>query len=147
VRLVWTPEEGEKREFSFRPNKLMSVEAELIESLGGEAWETFDEFGRLFMKGNRRAYRAALFVLLKRTEPGRKFRDLNLRADEIAVDYEDDELAQILARVELDDDIDPEQRELLIASLGEQASVPKAQPSEPSQSETVSGTEDAPTAG
>jgi hypothetical protein len=125
VRLIYTPEDGEKREFSFRPTRFMSPEVEALEDVGGNAWDSYDEWGVKFLKGNRRAYRAALWIMLKREEPTLKFRDLVVRVDEIAVDFEDDETVQLRQAIEDEPDIDEDQRENLLAIMDGQGEVPK----------------------
>lgn len=117
MRLIYTPEDGEKREFSFRPQQYMSPEIEALEDVGGDAWDSFDEFAIKFWKGNRRAYRAALWLMLKREDPTLKFRDLVVRVDEIQVDFEDDELPKARQAVADEPDLDPEQRENILAII------------------------------
>lgn len=114
MRLIYTPEDGEKREFTFRPRQLMSPEAEALEDVGGDAWDSFDEFGMKFLKGNRRAYRAALWLMLKREEPTLRFRDLVVRVDEIEVEFEDDESAQLREAIAAEPNIDDDQRDALL---------------------------------
>jgi hypothetical protein len=150
MRLIWTPEDGgEKREYSFRPLKLLSPEAEAIEEVGGRAWETFDEFGRLFMLGNRKALRAALWVMRKREEPRLRFQDLSLRVDEVATEYDDDEKQQMRDGITQNETLDPEQRQMLIELYGLDSleESPKAPPSDSSPNATPSPTDASNTAG
>jgi len=117
LRLIYTPENGEKREFAFMPAKLMSAEAEAIEDAGGAAWESFEEFGQKFLRGNRRAYRAALWIMLRREQPTLRFADLSLRVDEIEVDFDAAETARLREQVLGDPDMDAEQRAHLLSIL------------------------------
>lgn len=117
MRLIWTPEDGEKREWSFRPMQLMTQDVEDIEAVGGAMWRSFDEFGDVFMRGNRRAHRAALWILLRAERPRLEFHDLQLRADEVEVDFEPDEAAILREQLGSDRSLDPAQREFLVAAL------------------------------
>jgi hypothetical protein len=117
VRLIYTPEDGEKREFSFRPPKLMSPEVEALEDVGGDAWDSFDEFAVKFLKGNRRAYRAALWLMLKREEPALKFRDLVVRVDEVSVEFDDDEAQKVRQAIVDEPELDADERESLLAVM------------------------------
>lgn len=93
--LTYDPEDVEPRVFVFRPAELRSVEAEALEEVGGGVWDNFDEFGRLFLAGNRRALRAALWLCRRRTEPGLSFEGLDVGVYDVRVGYDDDELARI----------------------------------------------------
>lgn len=122
MRILYTPAEGEKREFSFVPRKLMSPEAEALEDCGGNSWDSFDEFAQKFMKGNRRAYRAALWILLRRealakNEKAPRFADLSIGVDEIEVEFDDAEKLKIREAIDAEPDMDPDQREQLLAVL------------------------------
>jgi len=117
VRLIWIPENGEKREFSFKPAKLMTVEAEAIEEVGGTTWESFDQFGRKFMMGNRRATRAALWIMLKREQPKLKFHELNLGVYEVETEFDDQEANVIRETLRSDPNLDNTQRAHLISIL------------------------------
>lgn len=117
MRLIWTPEDGEKREWLFRPMELMSEDTEDIEAVGGAAWRSYDEFGDVFMRGNRRAHRAALWILLRHERPALQFHDLRLRADEVQVDFEEHEARVLREELSADRTLDPAQREFLVAAL------------------------------
>jgi hypothetical protein len=119
VRLIWTPEDGEKREWSFRPMALMTEDVEAIEAVGGPAWASYDEFGELFMKGNRRAHRAALWILLRGERPALQFHQLRLRADEVRVDFEPDEAAIIRDELRANPSLDAAERDFLLAALAD----------------------------
>jgi hypothetical protein len=120
--IKYSPEGEEPREFEFYPSKLLSVEAEAIENVGGNAWETFEEFGYKFIRGNVRAYRAALWIMLKRHEnPKLKFQDLAFKMDEVSVDYSKTELTNIKEAIEQDEDSVPENmRETALAQINKE---------------------------
>jgi hypothetical protein len=134
VRLIHTPPEGERREYVFKPNETLSPDAEAIELVGGEAWETWDEYVRLFNRGHRRALRAALWIARRRAGEDRlRFADLVLRADEVHIDYDDDELKVMREKIRSDTDLADDVRAALLQSLGgdgsadvEEVAAPKA---------------------
>ena len=117
MRLIYTPEGAEKQEFDFVPQKLMSPEAEAIESVGGSAWDSFDDFGVLFMKRNMRAKRAALWIMLKRQQPTLKFKDLEISVGSIEIDYDDDEKRLIREAIAADPDMDPDDRAMYLKQI------------------------------
>ena len=119
MKITYTPNDGEAREFIFRPGELSNIEAELIEIQGGELWATYEDFGRHFMNGGMRAYRAALWICLRRVNPKIKFMDVSFRVDEIDVDLEQEERDRIQAAIEGDQDLDDDQREAMIDLLEE----------------------------
>jgi hypothetical protein len=122
VLLIYTPASGERQELSFKPAELWSPEAEAIEDVGGDAWDTFQQFGEKFIKGNRRAYRAALWIMLKRQDPKLKFAALTVRMDELTVDFDPDERTRIRAAVEDSDDISDDDRRLVLDTLNDDES-------------------------
>lgn len=119
MEIVYAPEGVEPRTWQFTPRKLMSAEAEAIEIVGGDLWEDFDTFGRLFNKGNRRALRAALWVLLRREDPGLRFDSLSVGAMDIHCRLGEDELARMRQLLRTTPDMDPEQRKYWVDLLGE----------------------------
>ena len=116
AKLGALPHDLGERRFTFKPNKLMSVEAEAIED--ATDW-TFTEFGEKFLKGSMKAKRAALWVLLKREFPALKFRDLSFSPEEIEVDFDEDEAAAIREALADDPDVDEEQRAAVLAIIGD----------------------------
>jgi hypothetical protein len=118
MKVIYTPEDAERQEFTFRPGELMSPEAEALEECGGAAWATFEEYGEKFMAGSLKARRAALWILLRRSDPKLRFSDLVVRVDELNVRYDEDELSRIKETIEADDTLtDAERAEALAAVL------------------------------
>lgn len=119
--LIWAPKDGERKEYQFVPGKLRCVEAEAIEAVGGGAWENFEEFGRAFMSGKRRALRAALWVVRRRDESDLTFESLeDLGPFEIGVDpFGEDERAAIRDRLVAGQITDEAERAFCVALLGE----------------------------
>lgn len=150
MRLIWTPPEGDPRDWEFDPDSLLTRDAEDIELSGGQSWEDFDEFKRLLRKGNRRALRAALWVLRRKDDPGLRFADLEVRADEIGFNLiGDTEKARMRQRLIDGDVADGDVRAFFIEVLGEDptAGGPKAEPNDSPQLATASEPGDAPTGG
>ncbi len=133
MRLIWEPEGAERREWEFTPHKLRTVEVEDLESVGGTAWEDFDEFRRLFRKANRRALRAALWIVRRRDETGLRFDQLDLSASEVKIDeWGDDEKAELRELILSGQLSQPEAIAWAVSVLGEdpRAGDPKGQPSD-----------------
>lgn len=142
MRIVWTPEDGgEPREYSFKPETLRSVVAEAIELEGGPAWETWPEWRRLFIKGHARAQRAGLWQARREAgEPNLAFHQVDVRAGDIWVGYDDDDRADAVRRVKEATDLDEATKADIIASLGGDPGAdadPLPESSEPSGSPAV----------
>jgi hypothetical protein len=123
VLLIYTPEGGERREFSFKPLELMSVDIEAIEDVGGETWGNFGQFCEALGNWKMRAKRAALWVNLRHEQPRLRFPELVVRADELVLEWDDDEIAKFQAAAAESEDSD-EKVELLalLADLGKASS-------------------------
>lgn len=134
--LIWEPDDGESRQWEIKPMQLMTPDAEAIESVGGNRWDNYDDFGRRFMTADRRAYRAALWVLRRREEPDLEFETLSVRADEIRLEWDEQETARLRQVMLADPDLTPEQRAELLDEIKEQARTdtggddPKASPAD-----------------
>lgn len=119
MKLTLTQDDGSLQEYDFQPTRLMSPEAEAIEDAGGPAWTTFEQFGRKFMSGSQRAYRVALWVCMKRAQPGIRLSDVSFRVDQLTVAYSDEETRRIREAIEADPDLDEDQRDNLLGLIGE----------------------------
>lgn len=100
MKLIYTPEDGDREVYDFIPAKLLSPEAEAIEDVGGNAWDTFEEFGQKFMRGSVRARRAALWVMKRRVDPKFRFDQCVFKISEIDVDFSTDELTRVRGALE-----------------------------------------------
>lgn len=133
--LTWSPEGTAPQEFVFRPEKLLSPEAELIERIGGDDWDNYEEFGAQFFKGKRRALRAALWIMLRRhpsDDLPKRFSDFHVGVYDVTVDYDPEEKEILRRKFREDRDIDDEQRTLILAMLGDDPE--EARPLVPSES-------------
>jgi hypothetical protein len=117
VKLIYRPEDGPAEEYDFEPAKLMSAEAEAVEDLKGAPWDSFEEFGALFLKGNARAHRAALWVMKRRKEPGLDFADLSYPLGALKITFTDDESARFVESIRANPDLDDTQKDYLIKTL------------------------------
>jgi len=116
MQLVYTPEGGEERRWDFAPSRLMSVESEMIEGVGGDAWDSWPEFATKFINGNRRAYRAVLWCFLRRENPRLKFNEVVVRVDELTIEFEADETRRA---IEENEELTDAERAELLAELDE----------------------------
>jgi hypothetical protein len=148
MRLIFTPEDGEKREWEFTPLRLMSFQTDWLEEAGGETWASYDEWARLFGRGNRKAQRAALWVMLRAEQPDLKWRHLVIRNDELDVVWESQDMAAIRERILADPSLGDDERTDLLAGMDVRDEGPKdipagsgpeqeaSEPSEPSTDST-----------
>src|SRR5215217_7187997 len=93
--LVYTPEEGERQEFVFRPLEMNNLDAEDIEEVGGNVWDNFDDFTDAFHQGKTRALRAALWISLRATNPQMEFDHVGFKRGEVGVFLQPDERERI----------------------------------------------------
>lgn len=122
MRIIWSPPQGERREFDFHPLEVLWHEREAVEDLG--TWATWEQFGMAFMGGSSRAWRAGLWLMLRREQPRLMFDDVQLgRGDELVVVYDDDEQAAIRQQIEDDDTLSEPVRRQMLEQLGLQPEV------------------------
>lgn len=109
-----TTTEGTVERFSFEPTKLLSVEAEAIEDIKGAKWDSFEEFGQLFLKGNAKAQRAALWICKRRLDPSVKFDDVKFEMGQLRITFTSDEAGRFIDAINNNPDLDVEQKRYLI---------------------------------
>lgn len=88
MEFVYKPEGVEKR-WPFDPDDLMVDEAELIERY---TKLSFAEWLAMVNRGSMLAYRALLFVFLRRDDPGLKWESLKFKAGDVDVVFDDGEV-------------------------------------------------------
>jgi hypothetical protein len=134
MKLIYTPEDGERQEWSIRLSELLSPESEALEGCARDSWQTFDEFTDLVDQGNLKARRALLWILLRRENPRLRFSDLVVKVGETDMDYDDGQVADLQATA-LDESASDEEREAArfrLEATGRQVEEPTEQPeSEP----------------
>lgn len=90
MKLIYTPEDGDRQEWDFDPRTLINVEAEMVEN-ASDAWNSYTEALIKLMMGAVTARRAFLWMFLRRENPKLRFRDLAFRLPEVRVELGDDE--------------------------------------------------------
>jgi hypothetical protein len=101
---------------NFKPNKMMSTEAEAIE---GVTQMSFVQWGQSLLNGNALCGRALVWVLLKRQNPNLRFKHVDFPIDELSVELDDEEKAKIRAELKTNDDLSDEDRRAIMLALGE----------------------------
>lgn len=142
MKVIYTPEDGERQEFVFRPGELMSPEAEALEECGGSAWATFEEYGERFMAGSLKARRAALWILLRRSDPKLRFSDLVVQVQELSVTYDEEELGRIRETIEADETLTDAERAEALEAVSEVTESLKPPAVEPGKEEPGDGPTD-----
>lgn len=112
--LTYRPEGADERRWPFKPERLMSAEAEAIERQTG--W-TYEEFGERLIKGSVTARRALLWVMLKREEPTLRYSQVDVPSGSVALDYERHELEAIRDKVAENADLSEREQRAALASL------------------------------
>jgi hypothetical protein len=96
VKIIYSPRDGERREWTWKPSELPSHEAELIEDAMDLPYQAFVA---KWLSGSTRARRALLWVLLRRDVPALEFGQVRFLLDELGDDFDDDEVAAMRARL------------------------------------------------
>jgi hypothetical protein len=156
VIIRWTPEPGEPvQEFSFKPETMLSPEAEPIEAAGNGIWDTWDGWLYRFKNGNKYAERVALWTCLKRADPALQLSAVSVRMDSLSVFFDLDEIRtkrQQLRDMRITDEWTVEMRDRMLAMPylqlpeGEVDPAPLPQPAEQS-GKTPTPSDDAATDG
>jgi hypothetical protein len=102
--LIYTPSDGERLEWLYRPNKMMSAEREVMERLTGK---DFSAVTQGVVEGNALARRVLLYVFLRRAHPTIRFDDVDFAWDELEVEFTREEFAEMLKH---GDQVDPKDR-------------------------------------
>lgn len=113
--LTFTPDEGEKQEWRFRGDKLMTTEAEAVEKVTGMSYA---EFGERLLQGNPTARRAVVWVLRKRTEPTLRFGEVDFPMGALQLDFEDEEKAEMREAILADRKFSVAEKREALAELG-----------------------------
>ena len=90
VRLIYTPEGGDRQVFDFDVDKLRSIEAEDLEEAGGASWDTLMGWLDKFRRGSWKAWRAALWIMMRRQNPTLNFDDVAVDVGELEMETDDD---------------------------------------------------------
>jgi hypothetical protein len=126
VKITYAPRDGEQREWVWKPAEMESHEAELIEDAMDLPYMSCVS---KFLAGSTRARRALLWVLLRRDHPALQFDQVRFRLDEVASEFDEEELARIRDHMDDDGDGDPlddAAREALRETLAEKDAADQA---------------------
>lgn len=136
MRIHYAPDPADPADpvvVEFTPSLVDCPTAETIETLGGDIWATWREFGQAWLAGKHRARRAALWTALRATASPHApstFAEFLPRPDQLAVTLGDTEIEALRRRVIAGEITDPDQRAAIVDLLGEDpAPAPKAPPS------------------
>lgn len=138
--LKYTPEGGEAQTWTVDLGKLRTMETEAIEKVTDLPYGS--AFREQLFKGGTRARRALLWTMLRRAHPTLKFADVDFADDEVVVDFDREEWANIRAAVAdapgLDDDARAFQLGAIDAAMAEAPEAPGKAPASSSGSATGS---------
>ena len=91
MQLIYTPEDGQRQVFEYKPGRLRSSEAVAIERAGDGSWESYSEFGSKLLNSNREALRALLWLMLRRTDPNLQLDQVDPMVEELDLDWDEEE--------------------------------------------------------
>lgn len=95
MKLRYTDDTGKVSEWDWNPGKMGSAETEALEEVGGRQWSTYEEFADKFMRGSQRAYRAAVWINLRRLDPSFRFETLSITPEQVELGFADEEMEAI----------------------------------------------------
>lgn len=96
MKVKYTPENGDPKEFDYNPNKLMSAEREAIETRLGLSFKAFADG---VLNGNSRCRRVLLYTLQKREHPTISYDDVDFAMDELKVEMTKGEIEIAVAQM------------------------------------------------
>lgn len=115
--VTFVPDEGDKQTWTFKPDRLLTTEAEAVERVTGQ---TYSEFGASLMNGGVTARRALVWIMRKRNgEPGVAFRDVDFPIGALSLELDDEEKALVRDAVTNDHTMSDEDKATAIAELGD----------------------------
>jgi hypothetical protein len=114
MHVTYSPEDGDRQEWTFKPGRVRSSEAATMEKAFGGTW---DELTLGVQGGNTRARRVMLWHLLRREHARMLYEDTpDFYADELAVEFSVDELTPMRDRIQKSS-MSEDQRDQLLAAL------------------------------
>lgn len=126
MQFVYKPEGADPKAWEFRPEKLMSPEAEAIERL---TKMTFGEWTRAVRGGSMLALHGLLYVMLKREYPTLKWDEVQFSLSEVDFELTDEETAELRTELEAKDaagELNADEREFLEQLRAETPEPPEA---------------------
>lgn len=86
MKIAYAPDGGPRQEFRIDVDHLGTLEVEMLEEIGGRSWDTLIEWLDKFERGSFKAFRAVLWVYLRRTQPDLDFDEFLPAVGEIEID-------------------------------------------------------------
>lgn len=126
MHIIFTPEDGEKREWDFKLHKLLTTEAEAIEKRAGIP---YIELHPRLMTSQPSARRALIWVLLKRSDPTLQYMDVDFPMGAFQAELDDEEKADLRAQLTRAG-ATPEERRIALAEIGISDDQPEPDPKE-----------------
>jgi hypothetical protein len=90
VKFTYAPKGQDPVTFDIDTNDLSTDEAEAIDEAGGTQWRTFGGWADLLNNGGWRAWRVALWIALRRTNPELAFEEVRPTVGEIIFEISDE---------------------------------------------------------
>lgn len=143
--VTYTPEDGDRQEWTFLPGKLKLSVGEVIEKRAGVPLR---EFTGQVLSGNARALRVLVWFLQWRAHSNLRFEDVDPAFDEVAVSPDRQErqnLREAVSGPKLPPDVTPEQAAALIAYLDEEDAKEDGAPAVDAAADPAEGKDEAPT--
>lgn len=142
MKLIYTPENGARAEWTFKLGRLLNVEAEEIEKRTGM---TFTAWKAAVQSGSMLAMHALLFVLLRRDQPRLAWDQVQFADEDVELEYDLDETIALRdsLKAQLEGDtLDPDAVagvRNLVAALDEE--IAEQQPAAAAHAEDAAGVE------
>lgn len=121
MKLIYTPDDGERQEWVYKPGKLRAGDAELLERRTNMSW---GDFNQALARGSILPRRALLWYFLRQTHATLRFEDVDFALDELSLEFDRQEWAAIRQQVEeakLPEGTPDEMRETVLADIDRQA--------------------------
>ena len=94
MKVVFTPKDGARREWPFEPDDIEMVDASFIKK---QTRMTHSEWKKAILEQDADALHGLLWVLGKLENPLYRWTDVRFRMNEVTFDFDDDEVAAIIA--------------------------------------------------
>jgi hypothetical protein len=108
------PQDGERQEWDFDPDDILISEAELVQRHFGGTW---DEFSVAVQKGDAKARRVLLWMLMRREHKAIQVRDVpDFRTGELKVEHSVAELLDLQEKI-VGADMPPAQQQMMVAAF------------------------------
>lgn len=134
MKLIYTPEDGPRQEFVYKPGKIRAGDAELLERRTSMSW---GDFNQQLARGSILARRALLWFFLRQTHVALRFEDVDFALDELQLEFDRGEWATIRKQVEeakLPEGTPDEMRETVLAEIDREAADAEEPPGKASAS-------------